>query len=141
MKSKSFFTFCILLLFMAFNIDAQVASVRDSLGGAPVPPEIENPECTGINKEPAHATLMPYADLPRRLLPAGMHHPCIKALTGPGNSTGSPGHRHGLSIFTKQHMMFHHGKRSLFHPTGSCLATGHLITGILAILSRRIFQK
>ena len=50
---------------MAFNLNAQVASVRDSLGGAPVPPEIENPECTGINKEPAHATLMPYAGLTR----------------------------------------------------------------------------
>ncbi|HBF35135.1 TPA: glycoside hydrolase family 2 [Candidatus Sumerlaeota bacterium] len=29
---------------------------------APLPPEIENPECIGINKEPAHATLMPYAN-------------------------------------------------------------------------------
>ena len=28
--------------------------------GAPVPPEIENPELLGINKEPAHATLMVY---------------------------------------------------------------------------------
>ena len=42
---------------------AQVASIKDSLGGAPVPPEIENPEFIGINKEPAHATLMPYASL------------------------------------------------------------------------------
>jgi len=27
---------------------------------APLPPEVEDPECLGINKEPAHATLMPY---------------------------------------------------------------------------------
>ncbi len=32
----------------------------DSAGTATVPPEIENPELLGINKEPAHATLMVY---------------------------------------------------------------------------------
>ena len=82
MKSKSFFTFCILFLFMAFNIDAQVASIRDSLGGAPVPPEIENPECTGINKEPAHATLMPYADLSQALAARRHTSSWYKSLNG-----------------------------------------------------------
>ena len=47
--------------------DAQVASLRDSLGGASVPPEIEDPEIFAINKEPAHATLMPYASLQEAL--------------------------------------------------------------------------
>ena len=28
-----------------------------------VPKEIEDPQCTGINKEPYHATLMPYGSL------------------------------------------------------------------------------
>lgn len=28
---------------------------------APVPPELDDPQCLGINKEPFHATLMPYA--------------------------------------------------------------------------------
>jgi len=42
---------------------SQYISPKDSLGGAPVPPEIENPEILGINKEAAHATLMPYANL------------------------------------------------------------------------------
>ena len=32
------------------------------------PPEIENPECLGINKEPAHATLMPYLNLEEALV-------------------------------------------------------------------------
>ncbi|MEJ7684161.1 MAG: sugar-binding domain-containing protein [Segetibacter sp.] len=32
-----------------------------------VPKEIENPECTGINKEPYHATLMPYGSLKEAL--------------------------------------------------------------------------
>ncbi len=52
---------------MTGSAGAQVASVLDSLGKAPVPPEIEDPECIGINKEPAHATLMPYADLNQAL--------------------------------------------------------------------------
>ena len=34
---------------------------------SPLPTEIENPECLGINKEPAHATLMPYANLKEAL--------------------------------------------------------------------------
>ena len=34
----------------------------DSVVGAPVPPEIENPELLGINKEAAHATLMVYGN-------------------------------------------------------------------------------
>jgi beta-galactosidase len=57
MKKISVFTavFFSLLMISTSSI-AQVASVRDSLGGAPVPPEIEDPECIGINKEPAHAT-------------------------------------------------------------------------------------
>jgi len=38
-----------------------------TLGAATLPPEIENPECLGINKEPAHATLMPYVNLKEAL--------------------------------------------------------------------------
>ncbi|MEY4385336.1 MAG: hypothetical protein RLY20_619, partial [Verrucomicrobiota bacterium] len=34
---------------------------------SPLPPEIEDPQCLGINKEPAHATLMPYANLKEAL--------------------------------------------------------------------------
>jgi beta-galactosidase len=34
---------------------------------AEVPKEIEDPQCLGIHKEPAHATLMPYADLKEAL--------------------------------------------------------------------------
>jgi len=35
---------------------------------APIPAEIENPELLGINKEPYHATLMPYANLQEALV-------------------------------------------------------------------------
>lgn len=34
---------------------------------APLPPEIEDTECLGINKEPAHATLMPYGSMKEAL--------------------------------------------------------------------------
>ena len=34
---------------------------------APLPPEVEDPECLGVNKEPAHATLMPYGNLKEAL--------------------------------------------------------------------------
>ena len=39
----------------------------DSIVGVPVPSEIENPECIGINKEPAHSTLMAYGSLTEAL--------------------------------------------------------------------------
>lgn len=35
--------------------------------GIDYPPEIEDPQCLGINKEPYHATLMPYANLQEAL--------------------------------------------------------------------------
>lgn len=34
---------------------------------AALPPEIENPQCLGVNKEPYHATLMPYGNLTEAL--------------------------------------------------------------------------
>lgn len=50
---------------------------------APIPPEIENPECLGINKEPWHATLMPYANL-KEALAANRHASSFcRSLNGP----------------------------------------------------------
>ena len=70
-------------LICASSLDAQVATVKDSLGGAPVPPEIQDPECIGINKEPAHATLMPYANL-KEALAANRHASTFcRSLNGP----------------------------------------------------------
>lgn len=59
---KNAFLLLILLSFLN-QIDAQTTVV-----GAPIPPEIENPELLGINKEPYHATLMPYANLQEALV-------------------------------------------------------------------------
>jgi beta-galactosidase len=49
---------------------------------APIPPEIENPELLGINKEPYHATLMPYANLQEALVAKRHASSLCKSLNG-----------------------------------------------------------
>jgi beta-galactosidase len=49
---------------------------------APIPPEIENPEMLGINKEPYHATLMPYANLQEALVAKRHASSLCKSLNG-----------------------------------------------------------
>lgn len=44
-----------------------ISSNAQLKAGVDYPAEIENPECLGINKEPYHATLMPYANLQEAL--------------------------------------------------------------------------
>jgi beta-galactosidase len=51
----------LLSLFLAFN--TVYASATDTVGNIPWPAQIEDPTCIGINKEKAHATLMPYATM------------------------------------------------------------------------------
>jgi beta-galactosidase len=54
----------IILIFVSiFSLDGIFGQTN-----TPVPPEIENPELLGINKEPYHATLMPYANLQEALV-------------------------------------------------------------------------
>ncbi len=50
--------------------------------GAPIPPEIENEQMLGINKEPPHATLMPYATLAQALEAKRLSSPLCKILNG-----------------------------------------------------------
>ena len=45
-----------------------LAMCNTSLAQAALPPEIEDPQCLGINKQPFHATLMPYANLKEALI-------------------------------------------------------------------------
>lgn len=72
-KSAKILMFAILVLHInptfAFQKKEQNLSVQDT---AKVPKEIEDPENIGINKEPAHATLMPYASL-KEALTANRH--------------------------------------------------------------------
>ena len=56
-------TLIILVLGFLFSMNAVFAQ-----SVAPIPSEIENPELLGINKEPYHATLMPYANLQEALV-------------------------------------------------------------------------
>jgi beta-galactosidase len=50
--------------------------------GVDYPSEIEDPECLGINKEPYHATLMPYADLQQALVANRKASTMAKSLSG-----------------------------------------------------------
>lgn len=56
-----------LLLTGIFVCGFSAVTCDQLLAQAPLPPEIENPECLGINKQPAHATLIPYADIKEAL--------------------------------------------------------------------------
>lgn len=66
MKSLTFLSLILLSLLSVNGFCAQLKAVATD--GAPIPPEIENPELLGINKEPYHATLMPYGSLQEALI-------------------------------------------------------------------------
>ncbi|HTG67140.1 MAG TPA: glycoside hydrolase family 2 TIM barrel-domain containing protein, partial [Flavobacterium sp.] len=63
MKKTAFLLLILVSVIFVNPMDAQTTAV-----GAPIPTEIENPELLGINKEPYHATLMPYANLKEALV-------------------------------------------------------------------------
>ena len=50
--------------------------------GAALPPEIENPECLGINKQPYHATLMAYPTAKQALAGKRLESPYSQVLNG-----------------------------------------------------------
>ncbi|MFD0793107.1 glycoside hydrolase family 2 TIM barrel-domain containing protein [Mucilaginibacter litoreus] len=61
---------CLAYLATGYSVQGQSAGVNHLFSvsdTASVPKEIEDPECIGINKEPDHATLMPYATLQEAL--------------------------------------------------------------------------
>ncbi len=49
---------------------------------AALPPEIENPECLGLNKQPYHATLMPYATVEQALAGKRLESSLCRPLNG-----------------------------------------------------------
>lgn len=63
MKKNAFLLLILVSMFFINDIEAQT-----TVAGASIPPEIENPELLGINKEPYHATLMPYGNLKEALV-------------------------------------------------------------------------
>ncbi len=66
MKKYAFLNLFFLILLPINGFFAQQKS--NTSVEASIPPEIENPELLGINKEPFHSTLMPYANLHEALL-------------------------------------------------------------------------
>lgn len=64
-------------------------------GAAPIPSEIEDPTCLGIDKQPAHATLMPYATLDEALKARRHASSLCRSLNGPWkfNWVPTPGQR------------------------------------------------
>lgn len=56
-----------LLLSGSFQVFSQHLTMLTASDTAGVPGEIEDPECIGINKQPAHATLMPYGNVKEAL--------------------------------------------------------------------------
>ncbi|TDO23349.1 beta-galactosidase [Pedobacter duraquae] len=69
-----------LLLVFLFHLPKQ--STAQNTVSAPIPPEIENPELLGINKEPYHATLMPYANMQEALVAKRHASSLSKSLNG-----------------------------------------------------------
>lgn len=63
MKKNAFLLLTLVSVIFVNQIHAQIDAVA-----APIPTEIENPELLGINKEPYHTTLMPYANLQEALV-------------------------------------------------------------------------
>src|ERR1035437_9622368 len=58
----------LLLFIVGLLFITTIATAQTTLkAGIDFPAEIENPEILGINKEPFHATLMPYANLQEAL--------------------------------------------------------------------------
>ena len=53
-------------------------------------PEWQNPEITGIHKEPAHASLLPYADVPTAMAGERAASPYFKLLNGDWKFAWSP---------------------------------------------------
>lgn len=82
MKRKIFlFSLLFALAFSSFA-GGQRSRPDTVVTGAPIPKEIEDIECLGINKQPAHATLMPYANLQEALLAKRHQSTLCRSLNG-----------------------------------------------------------
>jgi beta-galactosidase len=72
-----------LIFLSVFTISGFCSQLKsEATDGTPIPPEIENPELLGINKEPYHATLMPYANLQEALIAKRHASSLCKSLNG-----------------------------------------------------------
>jgi beta-galactosidase len=74
-KNTKLLSSCIVFL-------ATITAVNAAEQSAPVPPEIENEQILGINKEPPHATLMPYSTVEQALAARRLASPFCRVLNG-----------------------------------------------------------
>ena len=79
MKKITFVSLFFLIFFSISELKGQSVIAN----GASIPSEIENPELLGINKEPYHATLMPYANLQEALVARRHASSLCRSLNGP----------------------------------------------------------
>ena len=79
MKKITFISLFFLIFFSISELKGQSVIAN----GASIPSEIENPELLGINKEPYHATLMPYANLQEALVARRHASSLCRSLNGP----------------------------------------------------------
>ena len=70
------------LLLIVLSISMSVPVSAQLKPGIDYPAEIEDPQCLGINKEPYHATLMPYANLQEALKAIRLESSLCKNLNG-----------------------------------------------------------
>ena len=118
-------------------IMATALMIREARAQAPLPPEVEDPECLGVNKEPAHATLMPYASL-KEALAANRHASSFcRSLNGKWkfNWVAHPAQR--PVDFYKPDFDVSPGRKSRCRRTGNCWATARPTTATSATPSRR----
>jgi beta-galactosidase len=70
-----------MLKILAMMVTIVVGAIRPAIA-ASLPPEIETPECLGINKEPHHAVLMPYATFEQAVAARRYASPYCRLLNG-----------------------------------------------------------
>ena len=79
LKSVQIAALCVLMALPG----ARAVRANDSDGPAPLgPPDWENPEVTGRNKEPGHCTLVPYPDIETAVAGQGEASPFYQSLNG-----------------------------------------------------------
>ncbi len=69
--------------FVAIVLLTSALAAFAARAAAPLPPELEDPQCMGVNKEPPHATLMPYATMTEALAANRHASSFCRSLNGP----------------------------------------------------------
>jgi len=83
MKRLFFLLYFYMFITVLSNASSNFSSAPDTIvTGASIPKEIEDIECLGINKQPYHATLMPYANLNEALVANRHKSTLCKSLNG-----------------------------------------------------------